>query len=305
MSAIPTATVAPEIPLGEWVASTVDWMTDNLNWLFEALNSFIEGWVELIADPLKQVPIIAIITVLALFALAVRGVGFAIATVVGFVIIDGLDLFPETIDTVALVLVAAIIAILVAVPVGILAARSQAFSNTIRPVLDFMQTLPAYVYLLPFLFLMGTGSAPAVLATVIFSMPPGVRLTELGIRQVDQEMVEAGQAFGATPREVLRGIQVPLATPTIMAGINQVIMLALSMVVISAVVGADGLGKAVLGALSSLRIGPGAEAGLAVVILAIYLDRVTDALAKPELGLIAALKAKNQARAQAGSTTPS
>ncbi|WP_018155530.1 ABC transporter permease [Demetria terragena] len=302
MTALPTATVAPEIPLGDWATSVVDWMTDQLDWLFEGLNSFIDGWVDLIADPLLQVPIIAIIAVLALMALLVRGVAFSIATVIGFLIIDGLDLFPQTIETVALVLVAAIIAIVIAVPVGILAARSQGFSNTIRPALDLMQTLPAYVYLLPFLFLMGPGAAPAVLATVIFAMPPGVRLTELGIRQVDQEMVEAGQAFGATPREVLRGIQVPLATPTIMAGINQVIMLSLSMVVIAAVVGAEGLGKDVLQALSTLQIGPGTEAGIAVVILAIYLDRLTDALAKPELGTLPRLREVARARAQAGTT---
>jgi glycine betaine/proline transport system permease protein len=181
-------------------------------------------------------------------------------------------------QTLALIVVAGLIAVLLSVPLGILAAKSRIASLLIRPVLDFMQTLPAFVYLLPTLFLFGLGYATATLATIVFAMPPGVRLTELGIRQVDAETVEAGHAFGATPGRILRGVQIPLAMPTIMAGVNQVIMLALSMVVIGGMVGAEGLGGSVVQALSTLDIPLGAEAGVSVVILAIYLDRVTAGL---------------------------
>jgi ABC-type proline/glycine betaine transport system permease subunit len=166
---------------------------------------------------------------------------------------------------------------------GIVAARARSVSLVTKPVMDFMQTLPSFVYLLPALFLLGLGAAPAILATIVFAMPPGVRLTELGIRQVDQEMVEAGQAFGATPREVLRGIQIPLAMPTVMAGVNQVIMLALSMTVIAGLVGAGGLGGAVVQALQTLDVPLGAESGVSVVFLAIYLDRVTAAVGQGSL----------------------
>jgi glycine betaine/proline transport system permease protein len=171
--------------------------------------------------------------------------------------------------------VASVIAIGLSIPLGILAARSKIASAAIRPALDFMQTLPAFVYLLPALFLFGLGAAPAVLATIVFAMPPGVRLTELGIRQVDKEMVEAGHAFGTSPWQILRGIQLPLARPTIMAGVNQVIMLGLSMAVIAGFIGAPGLGQVVVTSISRLDVGLGFEGGLAVVILAIYLDRLT------------------------------
>ena len=180
--------------------------------------------------------------------------------------------------TLSLVIIAATVAVAIAVPIGIAAARSDAVSVAVRPLLDFMQTMPAFVYLIPAIIFFGIGAVPGIFATVIFSLPPGVRFTELGIRQVDSETVEAGAAFGATPRQILRGIQLPLATPTIMAGVNQVIMLALSMAVVAGMVGADGLGKAVVAALSSQNIPLGVEAGLGVVVLAIFLDRMTAAL---------------------------
>lgn len=301
-AAIPTSTIAPRIRLGDWVNDLVDWLTDNLTWLFDGLNKFITALVDGIADPLKAMPIIVVIVIMAVLGLLSRGVIFALGTVVGMLAIDALDLFPKMIDTLALSLVSGILALLLAIPLGILAARNHFVATVVRPVLDFMQTLPAYVYLVPFLFLVGIGPGSAIPATIIFAMPPGVRLTQLGIQQVDREMVEAGQAFGATPREVLRGIQLPLALPTIMAGVNQVIMLSLSMVVISAVVGAPGLGDQVLSALSTLEVGPGAEAGIAIVILAIYLDRLTDGFSKPELGAVARARAINEARSQQAAT---
>jgi glycine betaine/proline transport system permease protein len=176
------------------------------------------------------------------------------------------------------VIVAGVISMFIAIPLGVLAARSGAASKIIKPVMDFMQTLPAFVYLIPALFFFSVGTVPGLVSTIIFAMPPGVRLTELGIRQVDSEMVEAGHAFGTRPSRILTRIQIPLAMPTIMAGVNQVIMLSLSMVVIAGMVGAGGLGGVVYGAVTQLNVGKGFAGGLAVVILAIYLDRLTAGL---------------------------
>lgn len=305
MTVLPSSTVAPRIELGEWANDVVNWMTDHWDGFFTAIGNFLNGGVSHLGDFLKGLPIILLIIVAALIALLTRGIIAAVVSFVGFLVIDALDAFPDMLDTLSQILLASIIAILISVPVGILAARSKTVSTVVRPILDLMQTLPAYVYLIPFLFLFGIGATPGILATIIFALPPGVRLTELGIRQVDSEMVEAGEAFGATPREVLGGIQLPLALPTIMAGINQVIMLALSMTVIAGLVGAPGLGQNITGALSQLQVGIGVESGLAVVILAIYLDRVTDGLSKPEKGVakdIARLRALNRGRAQYAGT---
>jgi ABC-type proline/glycine betaine transport system permease subunit len=198
--------------------------------------------------------------------------------------------------TLALVLVASVIAIGLSIPLGILAAKSSLASSVIRPILDFLQTMPAFVYLVPALILFRVGEVPGIVATIIFAMAPGVRLTELGIRGVDKEVVEAGQAFGASPWRILRQIQLPLATPTIMAGINQVIMLSLSMVVIAGMVGAGALGGEIVASLSRLDVALGFEAGFAVVILAIFLDRVTAALGNGDTPLGRMLAARNGSR---------
>src|SRR5699024_8827194 len=181
-------------------------------------------------------------------------------------------------STLALVIVAVVVALVIALPLGVLAAKSQIVSTIIKPILDFMQAMPALAYLVPAIVMFSVGIVPGAFATIIFAMPPGVRLTELAIRQVDGEKVEAGQAFGATPTHILFKIQLPLAMATIMAGINQVIMLALSMVVLAGMAGSGGLGGEVVGAISRLNVGIGVEAGLAVVILAVFLDRVTAGL---------------------------
>lgn len=294
------STVMPRIHLGAWCSDVVDWLNDNWQGFFDGVASVINHPVNWITDGLLNIPVIAVILLFAVIAWLARGWKAAILSAVGFLLIDAFDQFKPVIEGLGQILVASVIAIAIAIPLGIWAARSKFASTTIRPVLDFMQTLPPYVYVLPGLYLMGIGAANAVLATVIFSIPPGVRLTELGIRQVDQEMVEAGQAFGATPREVLRGIQIPLALPSIMAGINQVIMLALSMVVIAGVAGSPGVGQKIFQALSQLDVGLGVEAGVSIVILAIYLDRVTDGLSKGELGLAAEVeKVRTRARAAA------
>src|SRR5690606_34036105 len=195
-------------------------------------------------------------------------------TFFGFAFLDSMELWEDSMVTLALVIVATVIALVIAVPVGIWAARSDRVSAVVRPVLDFMQTLPAMIYLIPAILFFGTGPAPGIVATLIFALAPGVRMTELGIRQVDKELVEAAEAFGTSPRNTLLRVQLPLALPTVMAGVNQVIMLGLSMAAIAGMVGTGGLGGAVIEAIGQLNIGLGAESGLAIVILAIYLDRM-------------------------------
>jgi glycine betaine/proline transport system permease protein len=278
MSELTPLNLVPRIRLGNAVDDVVTWLQDHCSGFFDAISHAINSTVDWLAGELLSLPIIAVVVVLTLIALLARGWQTAVLAAVGFLLIDGFDQWSNAMQTLALIVVAGLIAVLLSVPLGILAAKSRIASLVIRPALDFMQTLPAFVYLLPTLFLFGLGYATATLATIVFAMPPGVRLTELGIRQVDAETVEAGHAFGATPGRILRGVQIPLAMPTIMAGVNQVIMLALSMVVIGGMVGAEGLGGSVVQALSTLDIPLGAEAGVSVVILAIYLDRVTAGL---------------------------
>ncbi|WP_348857116.1 ABC transporter permease [Nocardioides cheoyonin] len=270
----------PRINLGEWASDAVDWLTTHWGGFFDGVANVLNSIVGHITDGLLSAPIIVVVIVLAAIAFLSRGWKLAIVAAVGLLLIDSFDEWSAAMETLALIVVAAVIAIVLSIPIGLLAARSRIASAITRPVMDFMQTLPAFVYLLPVLFLFGLGQAAGVLATIVFALPPGVRLTELGIRQVDAEMVEAGQAFGATSGKILRGVQIPLAMPTIMAGVNQVIMLSLSMVVIGGMVGAPGLGSDVTAALTSLQIGQGAEAGVSVVILAIYLDRVTAGLSR-------------------------
>lgn len=266
------------LPLGSAVESFVEFITDTFGFVFTFIRAVFDGAYESIELLLGAPPFWAIILVLAALAFGIRGWKFAVGTIAGLVVILGVDQWENAMDTLALVLVASVLTIAISVPLGILAAKSDLASNLIRPVLDFMQTMPAFVYLIPALILFRVGVVPGIVATIIFAMAPGVRLTELGIRSVDKEVVEAGQAFGASPWRILRQIQLPLATPTIMAGINQVIMLSLSMVVIAGMVGAGGLGAQVVLALSRIDIALGFEAGLSVVILAIFLDRITASL---------------------------
>ncbi|MDJ0337351.1 proline/glycine betaine ABC transporter permease [Cryobacterium sp. PH31-O1] len=266
------------LPLGSLVESFVDYITETFDFLFVFIRAVFDGAYESIEYVLGEPPFWAIMLVLGALAFGIRGWKFAVGTIVGLVVILGVDQWDNAMDTLALVLVASVLTIAISVPLGILAAKSNLASNIIRPVLDFMQTMPAFVYLIPALILFRVGVVPGIVATIIFAMAPGVRLTELGIRSVDKEVVEAGQAFGASPWRILRQIQLPLATPTIMAGINQVIMLSLSMVVIAGMVGAGGLGAEVVASLNRIDIALGFEAGLSVVILAIFLDRITASL---------------------------
>lgn len=271
----------PRIKLGDWVSGGIDWMTDNWAGLFRVITNVVQWMVDLLAGALVAVPTPVMILALALIAWCVRSWKLGLGSIAFFGLIWSMGQWTTSMQTLSLVLISTLFAVLISVPLGIWAARNRAVSAVLRPILDFMQTMPAFVYLIPAITFFGIGVVPGVISTLIFALPPGVRMTELGIRNVDAETVEAGESFGATPRQILQGIQLPLAMPSIMAGINQVIMLSLSMAVIAGMVGADGLGKQVVTAISTLNISLGVEAGLAVVFLAIYLDRITNALGQP------------------------
>ncbi|MGJ0204517.1 ABC transporter permease subunit [Leucobacter sp. gxy201] len=287
------------IPLGEWVADGLDWFKSTFDGLLDVITLVVKMLVSGLADGLTAVPFAVLIIVFALIGWLVRSWQLAVGTLLTMLLIVAMGQWENAMLTLALVIVAAAIAVLIAVPLGILAARHDAFSAIVKPILDFMQTMPAFVYLIPAVIFFSIGYVPGVFATVLFSVAPGVRFTELGIRGVDSETVEAGYAFGATPGKILRGIQLPLAMPTIMAGINQVIMLALSMAVVAGMAGANGLGKEVVAAIATLNIAQGVEAGLGVVILAVFLDRVTAALGNPgdyRHSLLGALRKRRDAQ---------
>ncbi|WP_369259513.1 ABC transporter permease [Geodermatophilus amargosae] len=267
----------PHLPLGQWVSDLIDWLLETVPWLFDAVAAVMQVLVDGLTDVLVSPPPVVWIVVFTVVALVLRGPWLALYTLLAFLLVVSLELWSETMQTLALVLVAAVVATAIGVPLGILAARRRAVSVAVRPVLDFMQTTPVFVYLIPAVFFFGVGVVPGVVATILFAIPPGVRLTELGIRQVDREVVEAARAFGARPGQVLREVQLPLALPSIMAGVNQVIMLALSMVVTAGLLGAAGLGAVVVRAVTQLDVASGFEGGLAVVLLAIFLDRLTGA----------------------------
>ncbi|QBJ89729.1 ABC transporter permease subunit [Streptomyces seoulensis] len=284
----------PRLPLGDWVDSGVDWLVGHLSWLFDAIRAVLEGMYDGIDAVLTAPQPLLLAGILAVLAWWLRGVLAGVLAFAGFALVDSLDLWERAMSTLSLVLVATIIALVISIPLGIWAARSRAVSATLRPALDLLQTMPSMVLLIPAMLFFGLGTAAGVVATLIFALAPGVRMTELGIRQVDAELVEAAEAFGTTPRDTLWRVQLPLALPTIMAGVNQVIMLGLSMVVIAGMVGTGGLGGAVNEAIGQLDIGYGFEAGVGIVVLAIYLDRVTGALGThlSPLGRRAAAKAR-------------
>ncbi|MGO1320085.1 MAG: ABC transporter permease [Galactobacter sp.] len=265
----------PQIPLSEWVDEAADWVQSAWEPFFNFINTVMEGAYNTVDAAFVAIPWFVMVLIITAVAWLAKKWILAIGTLIGQVIIVFLGYWEDAMHTLALVLVATIIALVVAIPVGIWAAKSNRVSAVVRPILDFLQTMPAFVYLIPMVMFLATGVVPGIVATIFFSLAPGVRMTELGIRQVDSEVVEAGQAFGASPGRILRQIQLPLAMPTIMAGVNQVIMLALSMVVIAGMVGGEGLGQVVVSAVQNVRIGQGVSAGLCVVILAIILDRIT------------------------------
>lgn len=274
----------PHPAIGEKVEEAVDWLGDHGASVFstikDALTWAYDGLVDVLSWPHPMV----FAALVALVAWRVRSHWFALFAAGGLILIDALELWEPAIETLSLVLISALLAVLIGIPVGIVAARHRRVRTVTMPALDVMQTMPAFVYLIPVVSFFRIGAVPGIVATVVFSMPPAVRLTVLGIGQVDPEVVEAGQAFGASPWQILWSVQLPLAKATIMAGVNQVIMLALSMVVIAGMIAAGGLGSIVYRGVTRLQIGVAFEAGLAVVILAVILDRFTAAFAEPLSG---------------------
>ena len=270
----------PRIPLGDWIESGINFFTDKYSYITRGIARVTEDGIDYLNDGLHWIPEWGLIIAVALLCWRLSGIRLAIGSALGLGLIWNLGLWSPMVETLSLVLIATAIAVVIALPCGILAALSNRANRVIMPVLDFMQTMPAFVYLIPAIPFFGIGAVSGIFATVIFSMPPAIRFTALGIRQVPTELIEAADAFGASRSQKLFKVQLPMAMPTIMAGINQTIMLSLSMVVIAAMIGAEGLGTEVWRAIQRLQPGQGFEAGIAVVILAMLLDRITQNLRK-------------------------
>nr|WP_233570397.1 proline/glycine betaine ABC transporter permease [Prosthecochloris sp. ZM_2] len=270
------------LDIGGWFEIVINWLTANFDGLFDAIRELVNAVLVSFQGILTFPHPYIMVGLFAALAFWRAGIGIGIFTLLGMFLIHIMGFWEVTMDTLALVITSVVIALVIGVPVGILAAKSDLAERIVRPVLDFMQTLPAFVYLIPAVLFFQLGAVPGVIATLIFSLPPAVRLTSLGIRQVPKEIREAATSFGSTPRQMLFKAELPVALPTIMAGVNQTIMLALSMVVIAGMIGAGGLGNEVLKGITQLKIGLGFESGISIVILAIFLDRVTQSLANPK-----------------------
>lgn len=268
------------IPLDQWVSVFIDWLVDNHREFFQALKWPVEQMLNNFESGLNALHPAIVIVVVCFAAWRFSGKRLAVFSLASMVMVGLLGLWEDTMITLAMVLTSVIICTVFGVPLGILAGRSNRFEFALRPLLDAMQTTPAFVYLVPIVMLFSVGNVAGVLATIIFALPPIIRLTSLGIRQVHPELVEAAQAFGATRWQVLVKVQMPLAMPTILAGLNQTIMMALSMVVIAALIGAGGLGSPVILGLNTLDIGRAVVGGVGIVLMAIVLDRITQSMAK-------------------------
>lgn len=265
----------PKLPLAKFIDQLVEWLTINFEWFFDSITTILEGFVEGLVALLTFIPALLLIAGIGFLAWKVSKWRLTFFTVIGLLLIYNLGYWEEMIETLAIVLTAVFISIIIGIPLGIWASQKKVVKQIVTPILDFMQTMPAFVYLIPAIFFFNIGVVPGVVASVIFSMPPTIRLTILGIQQVPSDIIEASEAFGSTTSQRLLQVQLPLAMPTIMAGINQSIMLALSMVVIASMVGAPGLGTEVYRAVTQIKTGIGFEAGLSIVIIAIILDRIT------------------------------
>ena len=270
----------PKLPIGDTVEFAVDWIEDHFGVVLDLVSDKLDFLISALKDALLFLPPEIFILALSIFAYFAgkRNVKLALGTAFGFLLIQNMGLWALSMETLALVLSSAMLALIIGIPVGILSAKSELLNHIIRPVLDLMQTMPSFVYLIPALIFFGLGNVPGMIATVVFAMPPAIRLTDLGVRQVPKELVEVADAFGSTGWQKLVKVELPVALPTIMAGVNQCIMLALSMVVIAAMIGARGLGYQVLFGIQRVDIGLGFEAGLAIVIIAVVLDRLTQHL---------------------------
>jgi glycine betaine/proline transport system permease protein len=270
------------IPLDDWVNTFVrDWLVPNFRPFFRSLQWPITQVLNSLDAVFNAVPMVVFTVLLALVAWRTAGRGVAIFTLIALAFIDMIGLWRETMTTLSMIVTAVFFCTVIGIPVGIIAASSDRFQSVLRPVLDIMQTIPSFVYLVPIIMLFGVGMVPGIIATIIFALPPIIRLTNLGIRNVRDDLVEAAQSFGATRWQMLWEIQFPLALRTIMAGLNQTLMLALSMVVIAALIGAGGLGLTVYTGLGRLDVGNATAGGVGIVLLAIVLDRITQALGEP------------------------
>ncbi|ULO05646.1 proline/glycine betaine ABC transporter permease [Paenibacillus sp. 19GGS1-52] len=270
----------PKLPLGQGIEWVENWLTTYFSPFFDLILLVIGGMVNGIEAALIFLPSLILIVLLVALTYWVGKWRLALFALIGLLLIDNMGLWDPTMQSLALVLTASILAVLIGVPLGILSAQSNTIRSILTPILDFMQTMPAFVYLLPAVSFFSLGVVPGVIASIIFAIPPTIRLTNLGIRQVSVELVEAADAFGSTPTQKLIKLQLPIALPTIMAGVNQTIMLSLSMVVISSMIGAQGVGALVYRAVSQAKTGAGFEAGIAIVIIAILLDRLTQNVLK-------------------------
>ncbi len=265
--------------IGSGIDTVLDWIKDNLEPLWNVIDEVITRLLVWVEDILFRIPWPAFIVGVAILSWRTAGLGMALFAGASLALLATFGLWESTMETVALVIITVALSILIAVPLGTWASQSDRLDRLLRPILDGMQTMPSFVYLVPFMSIFGLGAPAAVLATLIYAVPPAVRLTNLGIRQVPSETLEAAESFGATPAEMLLKVKVPLATPTIMAGVNQTTLMALAMVVIASLVGAGGLGLDVLRALGRIEPGNALLAGLGIVFLAIIIDRITQAFA--------------------------
>jgi len=268
------------IPLDEWIQTFVDWLVVNYRDFFQIIKVPVEISLQGLEWLFFTVPPWLIIAAFAVVAWRYAGKRVMVFTVLTFVLIGYLGLWDDTMTTLAMVICSVAFCAVVGIPLGVLAGRSDRFEMLMRPFLDAMQTTPAFVYLIPVVMLFSIGTVSGILATIVFALPPIIRLTSLGIRQVHPELIEAALAFGATSKQVLFKVQFPLALPSIMAGLNQTLMMALSMVVIAALIGAGGLGNPVVQGLNTLEIGLATIGGLSIVLLAMVLDRITQGFGK-------------------------
>ena len=270
----------PKLPVGEAVEALVRWIDEYFGWLLDGISEGLGFLIDGLQNLLTFIPppVLILLTTVLVWFVTRRDIKLAALTALGLLLIWDLQLWDLAMLTLALVLVSTVVALAISIPLGIAAAGSEPLNAALRPFLDLMQTMPSFVYLIPAVIFFGIGNVPGTIATVVFAIPPALRLTNLGIRQVPTELIEVADAFGSTPRQKLFKVQLPVALPTIMAGVNQCIMLALSMTVIASMIGAGGLGYQVLVGIQRVDIGMGFEAGLAIVIIAIVLDRITQNL---------------------------
>jgi glycine betaine/proline transport system permease protein len=265
------------VPLNKGIDATVNWITVNLDAFFDAIKLAVVKVLVFIEQTFLWVPWFVWVVAVGVFSWRVLSWKSALLFSAGLALIQSMTLWDHAMSTLAVITTSMLLIVLTAIPTGIVAARSDRFEGFIRPVLDAAQTIPSFVYLIPVIFLLGAGKVPAIFATMVYAAPPAVRLTNLGLRQVSPEIKEAARSFGATSMQMLVKVELPLALRTIMAGINQATMMAVAMVVIASIIGAGGLGEDVLFALGRVRVGLGFEAGLAILVLAVVLDRLTQA----------------------------